>query len=69
VTAYVFHLVSAAGAVEDVQERNLPDDRAAIDWMGGEIVGHSQELRAYRSGETTPFALRAFGEDVRVVER
>lgn len=48
------------------EQRNLPDDAAAIEWMGREVIDRTQVLLAYREGETEPFARREFGGEVEV---
>ncbi len=51
----------------DMERRILPDDTAAVAWMGRELIGERQELRAFRDGETVPFAQRRFAEDAEVL--
>ncbi len=66
-TAYRFTRTTARGLPHDTQHRDLPDDNAAIAWMGRERVGEDEELQAYRAGETEPFARREFAEDAQVL--
>ncbi len=68
-TTYTFRRVriDTPTAVYDTVERNLPDDTAAVEWMGCEVIGAGQELRGFRSGESAPFARREFGHLVEVL--
>ncbi len=51
----------------DVLHRDLPDDAAAVDWMEQEVLLPGDTMRAYRGGESEPFARRASGETVEVL--
>jgi hypothetical protein len=63
VSTYTFRRVRVDTAtVVDVQQRDLPDDEAALGWMGQELLVGDHELYAFRAGETEPFARRLFGE-------
>jgi len=47
-------------------QRDLPDDFAATNWMGSEIMSPGDTMEAFRGGEETPFARRRFASDVEV---
>lgn len=64
---YHFQRQSIVGKVLDVQHRDLPDDAAAIAWMGNEVTAQLEELLGFRDGETAPFARREFSQDVEVL--
>jgi hypothetical protein len=58
---YRFEIHRAAGLPDENHERDLPDDDAALDWMGGEALLGGERIHAYRGEETTRFASREFG--------
>ena len=41
-------------------ERGLPDDTAALEWMGRESLTPGDALYAFRDGDEQPFARRTF---------
>ncbi len=47
-------------------KRDLPDEEAALEWMGNESLQPGDVLKAFRGGESEPFARRASGETVEV---
>ncbi|MGX6604834.1 hypothetical protein ACWKSP_22300 [Micromonosporaceae bacterium Da 78-11] len=58
--------VHRSNADHECFHRDLPDDDAAINWMGCEIMSAGDRMTAYRSGEAAPFARREFAGDVAV---
>jgi hypothetical protein len=41
-------------------ERDLPDDTAALEWMGRESLAPDDVLFGFRDGDEQPFARRTF---------
>jgi hypothetical protein len=64
---YRFEIVRADASL-DTFERDLPDDFAAIEWMGAEALGRGDILKAFRGNGSHPFARREFAGNVEVIE-
>lgn len=62
---YRFEIVRS-GPYADSFKRDLPDDLAAVEWMGNESLASGDRLEAFRDGSGKPFARREFGTDVEV---
>lgn len=65
---YHFEHSTHLGTVIEHSRRELPDDFAAVEWMGNEFLQSGDRLEAFRDGNAKPFARRGFGNDVEIVE-
>jgi hypothetical protein len=63
---YHFEFSAADGTAVEHSRRELPDDFAAVEWMGNEFLNPGQRLKAFRDGSVDPFARREFGGEVEV---
>lgn len=66
VVIYHFERSAAGGPMIEHSRRELPDDFAAVEWLGSEFLTEGQRLEAFRDGSVEPFARREFGGDVEV---
>jgi hypothetical protein len=58
--------ITRADSSHEVIERDLPDDFAAVEWMGNECMLHGDSMLGFRGDEPQPFARREFAGDVAV---
>lgn len=58
--------ITRADTSHDVHDRELPDDFAAVEWMGNEAMLPGDTMEAFRGDEPEPFARREFASDVAV---
>jgi hypothetical protein len=61
---YHFECSTADSPTIEHSCRQLPDDFAAVEWLGNESLSAGQRLEAFRDGGVEPFARREFGGEV-----